>query len=101
MRAKLDSSGEMLLFECPGCEQMHGIYVRGQHPSVWGWNGSLDLPTVTPSILVRWTHGEAHEPRVCHSFLRDGQMQFLCDCTHALAGQVVDLPDVDRDDEGA
>ncbi len=29
---------------------------------------------------------------VCHSFLTDGRIQFLDDCTHAMAGQTVDLP---------
>ena len=30
----------------------------------------------------------------CHSFVTDGRIQFLSDCTHALAGQTVDLPDI-------
>ena len=30
---------------------------------------------------------------VCHSFVTDGRIQFLADCTHALAGQTVDLPE--------
>jgi hypothetical protein len=30
--------------------------------------------------------------RVCHSFVVDGRIQFLGDCTHHLAGQTVDLP---------
>jgi hypothetical protein len=28
----------------------------------------------------------------CHSFVVDGQIQFLGDCTHKLAGQTVPLP---------
>jgi hypothetical protein len=31
--------------------------------------------------------------RVCHSFVTDGKIQFLGDCTHALAGQTVELPE--------
>lgn len=34
-------------------------------------------------------------PSVCHSFVRDGRIQFLSDCTHKLANQTVDLPDID------
>jgi len=30
----------------------------------------------------------------CHSFVRDGRIEFLSDCTHALKGQTVDLPDL-------
>lgn len=29
---------------------------------------------------------------VCHAFVRDGQMEFLGDCTHGLAGQTVPIP---------
>lgn len=32
-------------------------------------------------------------PYTCHSFVTDGRIQFLGDCTHSLAGQTVDLPD--------
>ncbi len=30
-----------------------------------------------------------------HSFVVDGHIQFLGDCTHELAGQTVDIPDFD------
>ena len=32
---------------------------------------------------------------VCHSFVNDGQVQFLDDCTHELAGQTLLLLDVE------
>lgn len=74
-----------------------------------GWNGRLDLPTLTPSILARGTtpltdaeiaaKQWAKKPYVCHSFLTDGKLQFLSDCTHAFAGQTVELPDR-YDDKG-
>lgn len=84
----------------------------------WSFNGNGDAPTFTPSILVRAVRidgGDAEIERildtyklpeereamladkrintVCHSFVTDGRIQFLGDCTHALAGQTVDLPD--------
>ena len=30
----------------------------------------------------------------CHSYVKDGQIQFLNDCSHVLAGQTVDLPEL-------
>ncbi len=54
----------------------------------WTWNGDRERPTVSPSILVTDSG-----PSRCHSFLRDGSLEFLSDCTHALAGQTVPLPD--------
>lgn len=34
-------------------------------------------------------------PYVCHSFVRNGRIEYLGDCTHHLKGQTVDLPDMD------
>ena len=97
-----------LMFFCPGCGERHRVTVgEGPRPR-WGWNGSGDAPTFTPSILV--TSGHFVQPNgkhcdksgdpdwpcdciCCHSFVTDGRIQFLSDCTHALAGQTVDLPD--------
>lgn len=83
------------LFECPGCEFAHAVRLSG-HASVWEFNGNADLPTFAPSILVSWDHGEEHTKRACHSFVKDGRIQFLSDCWHKLAGQTVDLPEVTR-----
>ncbi len=99
-------------FRCPGCNEIHGIRYE---PTGWGFNGDLEKPTFTPSVLVMSGHyvqgsnaaqtGECHcnfEERtgqktdfkcvICHSFVTDGRIQFLSDCTHALANQTVDLP---------
>ena len=89
------------LFECPGCDGMHGIPIKGENHPVWGWNGSVDAPTFTPSILVTYPANpnaieefkEWRTERRCHSFVTDGKIQYLGDCTHALAGKTVDLPE--------
>lgn len=98
-----------LLFWCAGCDGAHQVMVGAGSGPRWGYNGNPDKPTLTPSILVRGVDrltdeerdrvmaGERIEPRpiVCHSFVTDGRIQFLSDCTHALAGQTVDLPEFD------
>lgn len=88
-----------LMFQCPGCKVRHLIPVRADPTGgpVWEWNGSLDSPTLKPSCLVHETpaSGEyAGQPR-CHSFVTDGRIQFLADCSHELAGQTVDLPELE------
>lgn len=88
-----------VLFWCPGCDSAHRIQVgQGSGPR-WGWNGSGDAPTFTPSVLVRYDGANADIPgglpSVCHTFVTDGRIQFLADCSHKLAGQTVDLPDFD------
>ena len=81
-----------LRFRCPGCDAIHQVrHGEGPRPR-WAWNGDLVHPTLSPSILVRWPYGDPPQERVCHSFVTDGRIQFLGDCTHALAGQTVDLP---------
>lgn len=111
------SEGGRVAFRCPGCGDVHSIPV-GEGPGPrWGFNGDYERPTFTPSVLVRSGHfTERHQPGsdcwctycaddkadglppgfscyLCHSFVTDGQIQFLGDCSHALAGQTVPLPD--------
>lgn len=95
--------GGRLGFWCPGCQQMH-VVTTG-----WSFNGDHERPTFAPSVLVtgveRLTDEQAGfvlaggkiepKPMRCHSFVRDGFIQFLGDSTHALAGQTVRLPDPD------
>jgi hypothetical protein len=69
---------------CPGCECGHG-WTAG-----WTFNGNLDKPTISPSLLVNWVRGDGVAVR-CHSFINDGMIQFLDDSTHALRGQSVAL----------
>ncbi len=91
------------MFHCPGCGSLHQVAVDApfDNGARWGFNGSLDRPTFTPSVLVTYTANPDAGPgfeewrteRRCHSFVTDGQIQFLSDCTHHLAGLTVDLPE--------
>jgi hypothetical protein len=67
----------------------------GRGAKAWGWNRSDEAPTFTPSILVYGWKSENPEmkgqPR-CHSFVREGRIEYLSDSEHALAGQTFDLP---------
>jgi hypothetical protein len=58
------------------------------------YNGNEEAPTLSPSLLVTYCYGEEKTPYICHSFVKDGRIQFLSDCTHPLRGQTVDLMDV-------
>lgn len=87
--------GGRLVWRCPGCKRAHGIATGDGPGHRWGWNGDVAAPTFTPSVLVRYDGADAGTdgapPAVCHSFVTDGQMRFLGDCTHALAGQTVPI----------
>jgi hypothetical protein len=87
----------MIAFHCPGCETRHAISTKR-----WTFNGDGDKPTFSPSILVRtgtqvdpaYIRKAGDPPTRCHSFVRDGRIQFLSDCDHALAGKTVELPSI-------
>lgn len=119
MKAELAEAGgddphKLIVWKCPGCNESHGVPVKPRRNAAWEWNGSLEAPTLSPSVLVTSGHySPTHrgdcwcsfkrasgEPSVfkcyrCHCFIRDGKIEFLGDCTHALAGSVVPMPDVE------
>jgi hypothetical protein len=85
-------------FICPGCGYLHCLNIRPSEsrPS-WEFNGDYDKPTFQPSILMKTYKYEGEEKIdiCCHSFVTDGKIQFLSDCTHELAGQTIELPDLE------
>lgn len=114
LSTKLRSAeGGRIMFWCPGCDGAHQVGVGNGAGPRWGYNGNPEAPTFTPSILVsgetwsppvtdenmaEWDRSPWEQKKVatvCHSFITDGRIQFLGDCTHALAGQTVDIPDWD------
>ena len=107
-RAKMcvDNDGHFygISFRCPGCAIAHisGAVVlpvrwlpEGQTESTmvvdrphWDFNGNFELPTFSPSVLSHYDMPEeGDDPAIhfrCHSFVRNGRIEFLSDCTHAL-----------------
>lgn len=89
-KAKSGTEFVGVAFECPGCGQMHSITTTRKNESGarWKWDGNYELPTITPSICA--TFGGKNR---CHVSITEGRAEFLSDCTHALAGATVDLPE--------
>lgn len=111
---------EGLIYYCQGCQSHHSITTQGA--GAWGWNGDVDKPVFTPSVLVTgkdftekgdadyaaWhaagfpdRNGVPFESKDirCHTFVgcngaQPGEVIFLSDCTHALAGQVLPFADL-------
>ncbi len=87
-----------LMFVCPGCKEADGTGLHmlpvdtDQKQPSWDWDGDFEKPTLTPSILTNT--GPAENPRICHSFLREGVFEFLNDSTHSLAGTHAPMPDL-------
>jgi hypothetical protein len=55
----------------------------------------MEKPTFSPSMLVNANTPKHLKLTRCHSFVRDGKIQFLSDCDHNLKGQTIDLEDID------
>lgn len=87
-RFKRDGEIAQLQYFCPGCGFIHGV-----SPTMHKWNGNVDSPTFTPSLLL--TYPDQEKGRyTCHSFMTNGKMDFLDDCTHSLRGQKgVEVPE--------
>jgi len=75
-------------FICPGCNCEHAFDDR------WQFNQDFNNPTISPSFLQKGflgNDGTRDNYGTCHSFIKDGKIQFLGDCTHDLKNQTVDL----------
>ena len=114
--SKIANQKDEYLFFCPGCKCAHRFFAGGPkvpHRPQWEFDGNMENPTISPSISVKGTvpitedehrrlmGGEKIKPKkfVCHSYVKDGMIQFLSDCTHELKNQTVALPDIDKVDK--
>ncbi|MCY2967027.1 MAG: DUF6527 family protein [Planctomycetota bacterium] len=96
MKIVKTGSGEngRIHFWCPGCDAMMTVC-----PKRWSWNGDVDRPTLSPSILQTigpYPEGSkrAGQKDVCHCFVRDGNIEFCGDCTHDKRG-TMPLPELE------
>lgn len=80
---------------CPGCQEMH--YIAVERPlangAQWNFNGDIERPDFSPSVLIKWPRMEGKADLRCHYFIRHGHIQFCSDSTHEFAGKTVPLPE--------
>lgn len=88
-RFEICRDGALVMFFCPGCKEQHTLTVEG--PGAWDWNRDLDKATFEQAVCIEF--GPKHR---CHSYIENGQIRFLDDCTHELAGQTVDVPEIEE-----
>lgn len=91
-----DPKSRLLLFWCPGCDEHHSVSIGAPNSmgAVWSWDGNIEAPTFSPSVLVRHKDQNNVVVNTCHLFVRAGHIQYLPDCTHALAGTTVAMEDL-------
>lgn len=92
--------GGGFIFWCLGCKEYHQI--NTDEKIKWDFNGDMEKPTFSPSYLTWRDPKPDVDPKYdkdgkyrngfrCHSYITDGKIQYLSDCTHELAGQTVDM----------
>jgi len=82
---------------CPACKEMHAFATEAPqwNGARWSFDGNLECPTFNPSMNIRiGPYPKDGHIEICHYFLKAGQIQYLCDCTHDMANQTVELPDL-------
>jgi hypothetical protein len=86
---------EHIQWHCPATGDWFLVVVKG-YPgykmAVWKWNGSLDKPTLEPSVLRRTFQQDGVTVRsVNHFFMKEGAIAFRKDSTHDRKGQTVPM----------
>jgi hypothetical protein len=90
------------VIECPACGHAHMFDSR------WIFNGDFEKPTFSPSMLSKsikpkgysnenpapLNYDGEYENTICHSFVTDGKIEYLTDCTHEFAGKTIELEDI-------
>lgn len=101
---------QTLIYWCDGCDCHHSIrWGVGDGPR-WTWNSEVNKPTFSPSVLYKremwvppvtpsnleeWKKNPWPQEKqmfICHTFITDGMVQYLDDCSHHLKGQTVPIP---------
>ena len=96
-------------FLCPACWHTHTFRSNGPEPEqeayTWGFDGNYERPTITPSVKVTlgppdcpasWMGADGQMYYLCcHSVITGGLIYFAGDSTHPMAGQTVELPEID------
>lgn len=86
--------GELGFF-CNGCGHRHFVSDKNTNipnlpeSSIWTFNGNFENPTIAPSLKL------TSPGYVCHSVITNGKIRFCPDCTHHLAGQTIELPEIE------
>lgn len=99
------SYGETVVyaFYCFGCRHEHLFYVNAANKPTWNFNGDINNPTFTPSLLNRWgkyvadwkppadeawTEEQINEHSgQCHLNITNGLIDYYEDCTHDFRGR--------------
>jgi hypothetical protein len=89
---KVDDTHFKYVFVCPACNCHHAFDER------WEFNHDLDKPTISPSFkqtgFIGFNKDGDYTYGTCHSFIKEGMIEYCGDCTHDMKNQKVELPEI-------
>ena len=98
LSSKLGLHNGCLIHYCPGCENIHKIPVFGDYSTLWQMEGTVNSPTVSPSVKHQYSKevdGNIVIFVQCHYILTKGLLNFgTNDNPHKYNNQVILLPDI-------
>lgn len=95
LSAKLVRTERGIAHWCPACKCFHAFTLyplRAAHTQ-WLFNNNLVEPSFQPDNRIR-IEDEKEGDYVCHYRLHEGRIEYLEDCTHAMRGKNIMLPDI-------
>lgn len=95
----LRKSSAGYIFWCPACKEAHSYFTADSekghlYKSQWTFNGDVEKPTFTPSLLLYDIPAPGQRTTLCHLFVTDGQIIYCGDCPHEYAGKTIPLPEL-------
>lgn len=88
-------------FKCPACGHAHNVPINSGE-NTWKMSGTDESPTLEPSILNYIPKEKIVDDKtiiekteVCHLFIRSGQIEYLSDSQHHLAGNIIDMQNIE------
>lgn len=75
---------DRFLYFCIACNTLEWFDTKQ-----WHWDRDMDCPTVHPDIKYE------KESYICHKRITNGVIEYLPDCTHAMAGMKANMEVLD------
>lgn len=85
---------------CTACQEFHSIHTKipDVNGTIYNITGTLQQPTITPlvvRVIEKFNKSKHSADHICNGVVTEGQIRYLENCTHTLAGKSVELSFVD------
>ena len=102
-RRRKDGQGAYYLHWCQGCGHTHTYPVGGAYTTNWTYDGSIEAPSFSPSMLIYIPERKLEDGTVlpqktrCHYYVTAGKILYQGDCPHEYSGKTLPLAPIPED----